>query len=305
MSLTCITWPQAAALGAVLALAMTQVGASEDCARSTAPETAATASTRELQHAPAGDCWIDAKALQTASWQSALVVDARRSGELEGVHLPEAIRLRRSELDGVLHSARELPVLLVGSGLDDASLLPLCARLAEGRGAPVAVLGGGLPTWLAAGRALLLPAADAPQQAPLLRSGPEARQALASRMRLSSREFALQLRNPQARVLSLDHGLSLGDAAAASVAATAREANAVEAELAQWLDARGASESGPAIVLAPADAGQLTAIARLASKHAQPFWLYVHPPGEPLPALAGAKLPAEPGPLRREACAWN
>ncbi len=281
----------AAAAGLVLALA----AAAEDCSTSGAalqvaasPESAD--STLEVDESA---CEVDADALGQAPWSAALLVDLRRSSELDGVHIPNAIRLRRPELDSLHASADDLPVLLLGSGLDDAALRPLCVRLAARRTAPVALLRGGVPAWAGAGRSLLLPSTTASDGMPTLLEGGPAREALA---------------NPQARVLDLGPQFALP----ADIAAQMHRSDpdpATPAQLAEaaadWLSALPADRSGPALVLAPADADLVAALTRLSASQTQPFWLYIHDPA----GVAGRDPQAfrrpDVDPLRPESCAWN
>jgi rhodanese-related sulfurtransferase len=275
----------------VLALA----AAAEDCSTSGAalqvaasPESAD--STLEVDESA---CEVDADALGQAPWSAALLVDLRRSSELDGVHIPNAIRLRRPELDSLHASADDLPVLLLGSGLDDAALRPLCVRLAARRTAPVALLRGGVPAWAGAGRSLLLPSTTASDGMPTLLEGGPAREALA---------------NPQARVLDLGPQFALP----ADIAAQMHRSDpdpATPAQLAEaaadWLSALPADRSGPALVLAPADADLVAALTRLSASQTQPFWLYIHDPA----GVAGRDPQAfrrpDVDPLRPESCAWN
>jgi len=296
----------AVAAGLVFALA----AAAEDCSTSGAalqvaasPESAD--STLEVDESA---CEVDADALGQAPWSAALLVDLRRSSELDGVHIPNAIRLRRPELDSLRASAAGLPVLLLGSGLDDAALRPLCVRLAARRTAPVALLRGGVPAWAGAGRSLLLPSTTASDGMPTLLDGAPAREALAPRLRLAENELWAVLANPQARVLDLGPQFALP----ADIAAQMHRSDpdpATPAQLAEaaadWLSALPADRSGPALVLAPADADVVAALTRLSASQTQPFWLYINDPAAVARRDHQAFRRPDVDPLRPESCAWN
>ncbi len=296
----------ACVFGAVVA----RPGLATDCEKADAvsiatgsPGQALTASSAE-----ANACRIGADSVEHTPWTAALVVDLRRPTELEGVHIPNAVKLRRTDVDSLVVSAAGLPVLLVGSGLDDASLAALCARLAAQHAEPVALVSGGLPAWAAAGRPLLLPPAESSDGVPSLMAGTSARAALAPRQRVSQGELLRALANPEAHVLNLGSDFEFDADASAHTAEASLEqttaAAAVEATR-TWLSTLSVDRSGPLIVIAEARPGVVAALTQLSASQPEPFWVVTFNQAER--AAREQQLAHRPDttPLRPETCAWN
>lgn len=297
-------------LACVLGLVVVRPGFATDCEKADAGSTATGSSGQAVttSSAEARACRIGADSVEQAPWAAALVVDLRRPSELAGVHIPNAVKLRRTDVDSLVVSAAGLPVLLVGSGLDDASLAELCARLAAQHAEPVALVRGGLPAWAAAGRPLLLPPAESPGGVPSAMAGASARAALAPRQRVSEGDLLRALANPDAHVLSLDSGFELDVGATAHATEVPLEqatpTAAVEATRA-WLWTLPVDRTGPVLVVAAGNPGVVTALTQLSATQPAPFWLVTFDQAER--AARHQQLAHRPDttPLRPETCAWN
>lgn len=95
----------------------------------------------------AGKCLIDAATLASRAAPTR-IVDVRAPNDALPV-LPDAIRLRPTEVATSLFLSRDTPLVLIGSALDALRLLPLCAKLHDAGWVDVHVLHGGARAWLA------------------------------------------------------------------------------------------------------------------------------------------------------------
>ena len=117
-------------------------------------EPRAAAPRREVRSAASdGECWLDLAAAQAWGGGEPTWVDVRPASEMRGVRIAGALQIPLSDVAGksFLKSA---PVVLIGSGFDDADLARACGELKRTGFTQTRLLRGGVRTWNAAGQPL-------------------------------------------------------------------------------------------------------------------------------------------------------
>jgi hypothetical protein len=100
-------------------------------------------------------CSVDDRQLsQVLARKGSVVVDARSTTAREHIRIPDSLPISASELR-YRDALRRMPLLLVGDGKDDATLLEQCVLLRQSNFQSVAVLRGGLATWAGAGQPVI------------------------------------------------------------------------------------------------------------------------------------------------------
>ncbi len=100
-------------------------------------------------------CAIDVKRLaQLMAKAETVIVDVRAASPQQRSRIPNAISLQPSDVR-LQPGLRKTPLVLVGDGKDDASLIEQCLFLKGNGFADVSVLQGGVVSWAGAGRPLI------------------------------------------------------------------------------------------------------------------------------------------------------
>jgi rhodanese-related sulfurtransferase len=103
--------------------------------------------------APYGECWLDLAAAQAWGGGTPTFVDVRPASEMRGVRIAGALQIPLSDLAGKSF-LKNTPVVLIGSGFDDAELARACAELKRSGFVHARLLRGGVRAWSAAGQPL-------------------------------------------------------------------------------------------------------------------------------------------------------
>jgi len=98
-------------------------------------------------------CWLDLDAGRAWGGGRPIWVDVRAASEMRGVRIAGALQIPLSDLAGKSF-LKGAPVVLIGSGFDDADLARACAELKRSGFVQTRLLRGGVRAWSAAGEPL-------------------------------------------------------------------------------------------------------------------------------------------------------
>ena len=132
-----------------VALECTQLALAEQVDAAPAPR-------REVRREPVARddaCWLDLEAARGWGGAGPTWVDVRSATETRGVRVPGALQIPLAEVAGKAF-LKAAPIVLVGTGFDDADLARACGELKRAGFAQARLLRGGIRAWEAAGEPL-------------------------------------------------------------------------------------------------------------------------------------------------------